>query len=286
MGALGNERARRPEYWKYKSFTLLSGSVAYKGGRACLNSSGKVVPASSATGLFAIGMFAETVDATDSDLPVTVELDREVKVERFANATDGGAVASTDVGDIAYMLDDQTVTMTATSRSIAGRVWDVSTTKGVAIEALQAPDLLTLDDVTNAAIKKKSVTIAYNHASFLAEGDDGDAVDINVGTALPTGALLLAAKYTINTPFAGAGLATLTMIVGYSGDTNGVFEAVDILGDAAAQYGGTLGTAMGPMLASGKQLVANFDPDASAGLDELTAGSITIDVFYITGDVA
>jgi hypothetical protein len=29
-----------------------------------------------------------------------------------------------------------------------------------------------------------------------------------------------------------------------------------------------------------KPLVANCDPDAAAGLDELTAGSVTIDVLY------
>ncbi len=72
------------------------------------------------------------------------------------------------------------------------------------------------------------------------------------------------------------------MIVGKSGDTNGVIEAVDVLGDAAAQYQGTLGTMMvnGPSLQSEVQLVANFDPDASAALDELTAGELTIDVYY------
>jgi hypothetical protein len=142
-----------------------------------------------------------------------------------------------------------------------------------------ADDDARLDALEAVQIQKKSVTIAFDHASFLAEGDDGDAVDIAVGTALPAGAMLLAARYTINTPFAGAGLATLTMMVGFAGDTNGVIEAVDILGDTAGEYKGTPGTAMlGP--AGAKQLLANFDPDAAAGLDELTAGSVTIDVFY------
>ncbi len=128
-------------------------------------------------------------------------------------------------------------------------------------------------------ILKKSVTVLY---SDLIDGDDGDAQDVNVGTALPAGAIVLGARYTINEVFAGAGVATLTMIVGKSGDANGVIEAVDIFGDAAAQYQGTLGTMMtsGPSLQSEEQIVANFDPDASAGLDELTAGSVTIDVYY------
>ena len=94
----------------------------------------------------------------------------------------------------------------------------------------------------------------------------------------------MGARYTISEPFAGAGVTTLTMIVGKSGDANGVIEAVDIFGDSAGQYQGTLGTMMvnGPSLQSEVQLVANFDPDSSAALDELTAGEVTIDVYYFT----
>jgi hypothetical protein len=137
MTALATEKARRFETWKYKSFTLASGTKAYKGGRAALNSSGKVVPATSATGLLAIGVFHETVDATAADKPVTVDLEKEIVVERFVNATAGDACASTDVGQMGYMMDDQTVTKTASGRSVAGRIWDVSSSKGVAIEKLE-----------------------------------------------------------------------------------------------------------------------------------------------------
>lgn len=137
MTLLADSKPRRFEIWKHKTFTLASGTKAFKGGRACLNTSGKVVPATSTTGLLAIGVFDENVDATAADKPVSIDLEKEITVERFANATDGGAAASTSVGSVAYMLDDATVTMTSTGRSIAGRVWDVSTTKGVAIEKLE-----------------------------------------------------------------------------------------------------------------------------------------------------
>jgi hypothetical protein len=139
MTALAKERARRSDSWKYKSFTLASGSKAYKGGAAVLNASKKVVPASSTTGLVAIGMFAETVDATAGDLPVQVDLQREIVLEWFANATAGDAVAASDIGSDAYFLDDQTVTITATGRSLAGRIWGVDAIKGVALEKYCAP---------------------------------------------------------------------------------------------------------------------------------------------------
>ncbi len=156
-----------------------------------------------------------------------------------------------------------------------------STETGLALIELAFPgvdsdDDTRLDALESTTIQKKSVTVLFGD---LIDGDDGDAQDVNVGTALPAGAVLLAARYTINEAFAGAGVATLTMMVGFSGDTNGCIEAVDILSDAAAEYRGTPGTAMGGPAGS-KQLVANFDPDASAGLDELTAGSVTIDVLY------
>lgn len=138
MTALALERARRTEAWKYKGFTLASGNKAWKGGRAALNSVGKVVPATSTVGLRVVGIFAETVDATAGDLPVQVDLEREVVLERFTNATAGDAIAATDVGNIAYMMDDQTVTITAAGRSPAGRIWDVDALKGVAIEKIDS----------------------------------------------------------------------------------------------------------------------------------------------------
>ncbi len=152
----------------------------------------------------------------------------------------------------------------------------------LAFPGVDSDDDTRLDALESAQIFTKTVTIPYNLAALAAESDDGDAVDINCGTALPANAMLLAAKYEITEPFVGAGLATLTMMVGFSGDTNGVIEAVDILSDSAAQYKGVPGTAMlGP--ASEKQLLVNLDPDSSAALDELTAGEVVVTVFYCVG---
>lgn len=134
MSALTQERARRTYPWKYKQFTLASGTKAFKGGRAALNTSGKVVPATSVAGLLPIGVFAETVDATAADAPVQVDLEREVVLEYFANATAGDAIAATDIGSMAYMFDDQTVCITPAGRSVAGRIWDVDALKGIGIE--------------------------------------------------------------------------------------------------------------------------------------------------------
>ncbi len=147
----------------------------------------------------------------------------------------------------------------------------------LAFPGVDSDDDTRLDALESVKIQKKSVTVLYTDFTATA---DGAAEDINVGTALPAGAVLLGSRFTINTPFAGAGVATLTMIVGHSADTDAALTTSDILGDAAAEYGGLLqGAGIGGPAGS-KQLVANFDPDNAGGLDELTAGSVTIDVLY------
>lgn len=137
MTQLAAERSAPKKKWKFKNFTGTATKL-WKGARACLQiGTGKVVEATSAPGLFPIGRIHRTVDCSAADAPVEVELDREIELEYFVNATSTDAVASTDVGKLAYMMDDQTVTITPTGRSPIGRIWDVSTTDGVGIETLK-----------------------------------------------------------------------------------------------------------------------------------------------------
>lgn len=93
-----------------------------------------MVVATSTTGLQVIGVAAETVDATSADALLNVDLEVEITVEWFANATSTDAVAATDLGSRGYMMDDQTVTITAAGRSVAGRIWAVDSTYGVAVQ--------------------------------------------------------------------------------------------------------------------------------------------------------
>ncbi len=243
---------------------------------ACLNAAGFVVPGATATTLTALGIVQKAVDNTDGD---DGDLLCKAKPGVFRLANGSASISADDKGSVCYIVDAETVHLTdgGGTRSQAGVIVDVDDDGvwvSIGFQFFTGPAA-----TPSGTMQKKSVTVLF---SDLIDPDDGDAQDVNVGTALPAGAMVVGARYTVNTPFAGAGLATLTMMVGKSGDTNGVIEAVDILGDAAAQYQGTLGTMMvnGPSLQSEVQLVANFDPDASAGLDELTAGSVTIDVYY------
>jgi hypothetical protein len=122
---------------KYKQFPLKAGVIAYQGTMAAADTAnGWVTPAVSGnTDLINVGQFDETIDNTNGTTAtlINVCLDREIKVNWYANATGGNAV--TVLFSTAYMLDNQTVQSTSSGNAAAGRVWAINTTKGVAIEA-------------------------------------------------------------------------------------------------------------------------------------------------------
>jgi hypothetical protein len=131
----------REERWSYKQFPMAAVAV-YQGGIACLDTAtGYVTKGHTGTGLKPIGIFAEDVDnsagAAGAAL-VNVKLSSEVVTYRFANDSGAGAVHAADVGGLCYMLDDQTVSMTSSGNSVAGVIWNVDSTYGVAVEILHA----------------------------------------------------------------------------------------------------------------------------------------------------
>jgi hypothetical protein len=142
MTAAAAARSRKTSTWRLKEFTLASGLIAYQGAIAAIETSGsdagKVKPGATSPSLVVIGVFSETVDATSAAKAVTVDLLREVELEWFVNGSSSDAVAATDVGKLCYVLDDQTVSILAGGKSVCGRIWAVDSTKGVAVEKMNA----------------------------------------------------------------------------------------------------------------------------------------------------
>jgi hypothetical protein len=156
MTALSAERMGGKKTFRTLTFTLTNGTRAYKGGQAVLVlGAGTVSPGTAATGRVAIGRFAQSVNAASGALPVEVELSKEIEA-LWWNAHDSGTPATTDIGSICYVQDDQTVTMTSTTRSPAGRVWAVSATDGVLVEPLP------IDDTYNTAVLSALQTPLYD----------------------------------------------------------------------------------------------------------------------------
>ncbi len=134
MAAQTKGVGRRFEVMQYKQYTLATPKVAWKGAIAVIDQSvGKCIPGEVQADLFMLGTFAEDKSAAAADVLVNVELKREVKGKWFAN--DGtNPVTATDIGKPVYIVDDQTVSILSTGRSIIGLAWAIDTVKGVFVE--------------------------------------------------------------------------------------------------------------------------------------------------------
>lgn len=96
----------------------------YKGGIICLDAAGKFVPASTATGLIAIGRCEDRVTTGASN---TKKIRARSGIFLYANSAAADEITAAEVGDDCYIVDDQTVAKTSgtNSRSVAGTVYDV-----------------------------------------------------------------------------------------------------------------------------------------------------------------
>jgi hypothetical protein len=184
--ALARERMRSHETWQYKEFPLAVGNKAWKGGIAAIDlSTGKVEPAHAETDLFVIGIFAETKDATDAELAVNVNLQREITVEWFGNS-ETDALTAADVGSLCYVEDDQTVTSSPTGASVAGRVWKVDTTMGVAVEKLQAVPAVSASLNGLGAVETALAAYTSNNVDLGASPNSGAIYDVPTTAAAST----------------------------------------------------------------------------------------------------
>jgi len=119
------------------TFSLKSGEVVYKGALIAFElGTAYVVEATGASDELVIGTAIEAVDASAAAKPIAVRLEREVNTVFFKN---GSSIATANQGQLCYVTDDQTVSLTpnAGGVSVAGRIWSVDSTLGVEVELLQ-----------------------------------------------------------------------------------------------------------------------------------------------------
>ncbi|KGE77654.1 hypothetical protein [Halomonas salina] len=108
-----------------RSHPVAASALCYAGAIAVMNASGYAAPATTATGLTALGVFHAQVDNTNG-----ADGDEIVEIERgcFRFANDGGdPIDRTLIGTTCYLVDDQTVAATdgTGTRSAAGTVDDI-----------------------------------------------------------------------------------------------------------------------------------------------------------------
>lgn len=105
---------------------LAANAKIFEGSLVCLNATGFATRGATATTLKADGVAQKTVDNTGgADGAVSVETFKGVF--RFANSAAGDLIARADIGNTAWIVDDQTVAKTngTNTRSAAGTIVDV-----------------------------------------------------------------------------------------------------------------------------------------------------------------
>lgn len=105
---------------------VAASAVLFEGAMVCLNAAGDAVPGSTATGLVPRGVAEARTDnssgsAGDKSVP------SQAGTFRFDNSTAADEITRAEIGDTAYIVDDQTVAKTdgTGTRSAAGKIIDV-----------------------------------------------------------------------------------------------------------------------------------------------------------------
>ena len=141
LSSQANIRSRQGKIPSLRDVPLKSGYKVYAGAIVVIQqSTGYGRPAFSGTGCVAMGVAQKTLDNTSAGTLPGANTDGGLicpvksggTFGPFTNDT-GTAVAITDRTKVCYLLDDNTITMSSSSASVAGIVADV-TTEGVWVE--------------------------------------------------------------------------------------------------------------------------------------------------------
>ena len=140
----------------------------------------------------------------------------------------------------------------------------------------------TVPDNMEAATRTQvlqSRTVTVGHAD-LTEAVAGTPQVVNVGDVLPTGAVVLGHSVVSGVAFSGGGVTACVLDLGGTADS-AILSNLELITDAptAAELKPAVGLLpVGSY--SAEQLVATFTPDGGAALSALTAGSVSITVFF------
>lgn len=139
-------------------------------------------------------------------------------------------------------------------------------------------DLIALDTSVSAGVGLQKRTVAITEAD-LTDAVNGEAQAINVGAILPANAVVLAHEVNVATLFSGGGATAVKLDLGGTSST-AIVDQMDVFTGAAT---GALSPRTGAHAQgkfSAEQLIATFTPDAGHSLVNLTAGSLTVTVWF------
>ncbi len=223
------ERMTRNEVWGWFEHPLTNTEVVEKGEMACFDTAtGLLTRGAVSLTLRPIGYFEDNVTG-DGTTNVRIRLFDDVRLHWWANDT-GTPVVAADIGSLAYIFDDRTVTGDSTGASVAGRVFAVNTVNGVMVSMVDddigvptsfasgeyAP---TLTDVTNVAasalLGARFVRINNTVTVFFGVTiDPTAAAATELGISLPVASTLAAAADLLGHMASGETVGEPAVIVG------------------------------------------------------------------------
>jgi len=126
MAALTEERNTGRRSGDVVTLPAAAAKKFYAGSLVARDSSGNATPGAVSTTILGVGRCRETVDNTAGSAGA-VSVPIEKGIFRFANSTAGDLIATADIGNNCYIVDDQTVAKTngTSTRSVAGKIHDV-----------------------------------------------------------------------------------------------------------------------------------------------------------------
>ena len=139
-----------------------------------------------------------------------------------------------------------------------------------------------LEEVLIELRGKRTVTVGH---ADLTEATNNTGQAINIGAVLPADARIVSVDMRALTVFTGGSVSAVTCDVGTSGDVDALIDGADLQTTAVDGGPATMPAGIRPnktFVSGGAQLLATFYPDSGHALLALAAGSVVIDVFFVT----
>lgn len=154
---------------------LTSGQKVFQGALAAIAlGTGKAVNGTGGNqNLLVIGRFYRDYDASatgaNADMPCLVKLTRPISGTWLANSA-STPVTQAYVGQVVYVQDNQTATITASANAVAGICWEVSSLNGVLVETLPVSAVAAAAPSAPIQVVRTSTTTWVPTAAALVHG--------------------------------------------------------------------------------------------------------------------
>lgn len=246
----------------------------FAGTAVCSDASGNAVDAGDSTALFAWGRCERFVDNSTGAAGA-----QSVLIRPGAYYFDNdGSITAANVGQACFFVDNKTVSInaggTSAVRPYAGIIQPPGLGQaGVALSPnTQVPVYVGAPSACGTELRY-TVSLPLATIQTFTSG-----TPFNLGVPLPASARLNAVEINVITPLSGGGATAVAASISGGTDANGSIIAASSVFTGANPVIATPGT--NPYTARGGQQLKMLLTDTGGTLAGLTAGSLTVDIFY------